>query len=245
MTDFLFRQRFWIIALIFWIGFALYFVDAVNTAEALVRWAMPTTPPDGAAMRTALREVFGASATVVVAGTLLRTWGTAYLQADVVHDPALRSDTLVASGPFRYVRNPLYLGSILFAVGYGMMASRLGFAVIVIGMAVLLRMFIAAEEATLTQAYPTSYMAYQHAVPRLVPSLVPRVARGTAAPQWRQAFRGEAFMWIFSAAAVGFAITLRPRVIWMLTLAAILLQGLLFGRRGRTTPPPQPPPRGA
>src|SRR5882757_2992199 len=46
-----------------------------------------------------------------VTAALLRTWATAYLDAAVVHDKRMRADQVVADGPFRYVRNPLYRGT--------------------------------------------------------------------------------------------------------------------------------------
>ena len=76
--------------------------------------------------------LFGAFLVLLTA--LIRTWASAYLRTDVVQDPNLRAETVLADGPYRYVRNPLYLGNILLAIGMGLLASRLGFAFIVLGM---------------------------------------------------------------------------------------------------------------
>ncbi len=46
----------------------------------------------------------------------------------------LHTSRLVADGPYRYVRNPLYFGNILLAIGFGLMSSRIGFAILVLGM---------------------------------------------------------------------------------------------------------------
>ena len=53
--------------------------------------------------------LFGSLLVFLAAG--LRTWGAAYLRTEVVHDTAQHSEALVADGPFRYTRNPLYLGT--------------------------------------------------------------------------------------------------------------------------------------
>jgi hypothetical protein len=53
--------------------------------------------------------------------------GAAYLRTEIVHDTAQHSEALVADGPFRYTRNPLYLASLLMAAGIGVLASRSGF----------------------------------------------------------------------------------------------------------------------
>ena len=57
------------------------------------------------------RIVIVAGALLVFLGAGLRTWGAAYLRTEVVHDTAQHSQALVADGPFRYTRNPLYLAN--------------------------------------------------------------------------------------------------------------------------------------
>src|ERR1700735_1867749 len=41
---------------------------------------------------------------------LLRTWGSAYVGASVVHSGAMHGNVMLADGPYRRTRNPLYLG---------------------------------------------------------------------------------------------------------------------------------------
>src|ERR1700694_4365777 len=57
---------------------------------------------------------------IALLGAILRVWGTACLGADTVHHARMMAGVVVAGGPFRYVRNPLYLGSICVvgAVGF-------------------------------------------------------------------------------------------------------------------------------
>lgn len=76
----------------------------------------------------------------------MRTWGAAYLRSEVVHDSNLRNETLVADGPFRYVRNPLYFGNVLLAAGMGLFASRLGWLILALGMVVFVYRLIGREE---------------------------------------------------------------------------------------------------
>ena len=43
-------------------------------------------------------------------GAILRIWGTAYLGPATVHNVQMKAGAVMADGPYRYVRNPLYLG---------------------------------------------------------------------------------------------------------------------------------------
>jgi hypothetical protein len=62
-----------------------------------------------------------------------------------------------------------------------------------------------------------SYAAYRKAVPRLVPSLAPRLPASDQRPRWGQAFVGEAMFWIFALGMIAFVITLEPR--WIVAAA--------------------------
>jgi hypothetical protein len=156
----------------------------------------------------------------------MRTWGSAYLRAEVVHDSALRTEKLVADGPFRYVRNPLYFGNLLLAAGVGLQACRTGWFVLVIGQMLFLRRLIAREETVLREAQGEAYRAYLAAVPRLWPSLRPRVPAGGTQPRWLQGFLGEGWMWILALDGLLFAWRLNLPfyygVLWICAAAYLL-----------------------
>jgi len=219
-TTFEFRYRFWVIGAIFWAGFSLYRVDPVNAGYALSVWLSAHT---GWPQAVLLRLIFALAALITVAAAVLRTWACSFLHSDVVHDGALHSDRLVADGPYRYLRNPLYLGTILLAVGMGVMASRLGFAVIVLGILIFTLRLIGREEAELMASQGESYLNYRKAVPCLVPSFSPRVPEGGGRSQWMQSFQGEGFFWGFTIAMVVFAITLKVVYFWYALGIAFLL----------------------
>ena len=52
--------------------------------------------------------VLGALAAAI--GAVLRVWGAAWLGCDIVHHGQMQGGAVMAAGPFRYMRNPLYLG---------------------------------------------------------------------------------------------------------------------------------------
>jgi protein-S-isoprenylcysteine O-methyltransferase Ste14 len=205
----IFRYRFWLFTATFLVGFGLSTVDHTNATVALVQ-RLSANP-------LALHAAFAFAALLVVLAALIRTWAAAYLRSSVVHDGRLHTDALVASGPYRYVRNPLYIGVLLFGVGLGMLASRIGAIVIIGGVLVITLALIDEEERQLTAAQGESYAAYKRTVPRLVPSLTPRLPAASLAPRWGQAFAGEGMFWGFAFGMILFAVTLQPA--WIIALA--------------------------
>ena len=156
-TKFEFEQRFWIIGVIFGIGFFLSSVDRTNVSVAILRVAAPSVDPTSEAGNDMLRFIFGAGAVLVFVAAWLRTWATAYLRTEVVHDMTQHSEALVADGPYRYVRNPLYLANLPLIAGVGLMASRLGWIVMVLGMWLFVYRLILREEDGLRQTQGESY----------------------------------------------------------------------------------------
>jgi protein-S-isoprenylcysteine O-methyltransferase Ste14 len=211
-TRFEFEKRFLVICAIYLAGFSLSVFDPVSFISALRRLIAPSisggSPP--AAMFT--RAVIAAGAVFIFLAAGLRTWGAAYLRTAIVHDTAQHSEALVAEGPFRYTRNPLYLASLLMAAGIGVLASRLGFFFVLLANWIFVYRLIFREEASLLKTQGESYREYCQVVPRFWPALKPRVQSGNVRPDWGQAFAGESFVWLFGVAQLLIAITLNPRI---------------------------------
>jgi|tagenome__1003787_1003787.scaffolds.fasta_scaffold20739599_2 protein-S-isoprenylcysteine O-methyltransferase Ste14 len=222
-TNFEFRFRFLVISIVFWLGFSLYSLDRVNAGDALASWIAAHS---ALAKDHIARLIFALAALLTFSAAAIRTWASAYLHSHVVHDTALHSERLVADGPYRFVRNPLYVGVILVGIGMGSMANRYGFFVIVIGMFVIAFRLIFREEAQLLASQGESYRRYLQTVPRLIPAFTPRVGASGARPRWAQAFFGETFFWAFALANISFAVTLNLKYWYMSLLAAIPLYAL-------------------
>ena len=84
-----------------------------------------------------------------------------------------KNEELATSGPYAYTRNPLYLGSLIMAVGFAI-AARSPWI-----LALMLLMFfgiylpvIRGEEKFLRQTFP-DFDTYSQNVPRLMPRLTP------------------------------------------------------------------------
>lgn len=242
-TDFEFRNRFWFILLTYFVGFGSYTFDHLNLAEALARGMFSRSDPhlDSLAARHALQCLFALSATVVTAAAWIRTWGGAYLRAEVVFDRMVHSERLVADGPYRHLRNPLYLGNILLASGLALLASRTGAVVLILGNLFIVLRLIGREEAALVQAQGEAYRAFLAAVPRLWPSLRPCLPAGGLQPRWLQAFLGEAWMWTFAVNGFIFVWKLDGHlynIILGVSAAAYFLMRIVVERLRARNPPP-------
>nr|QOL00309.1 hypothetical protein [uncultured organism] len=181
---------------------------------------------------------------LVLVAWLWRAAGTAYLRREVVFSADALQDRLVVAGPFRYVRNPLYLGNVFLALGVGLYAPPLGFAIIVAGNVAIVA-FLAREEAhQMALRYGATFDAYRRAVPAFVPRLRPATVPGSAAatPSLRSALLGEAGVLLTAIALVPIAVFGSAGVVafWILGAIALMtayaLNGWLHARKAGTAP---------
>ncbi len=236
-SDFEFKYRFWIFGALFWIAFSTYSIDHQNLASALLDWFARVSGAPVADWQ--YHAVFAVAALFCIENAALRTWGTAYLNSAVMVDKRLHTARLVADGPYRHVRNPLYLGNILLAIGVGFMASRIGFVILVVGMVLFDYRLILREEAGILATQGDSYRAYCAAVPRLLPALRPQIESAGTTTRWGDGFLGEAFMWVLAAAVVVFAISLNQRVFFIVLAAAFVVYAACYAvirMRQKTAP---------
>ncbi len=200
-----FKFRFWIFGCIYWLSFLLYMFDPKNAGFALAQATavLRQRAPSG----SDVHAVFFAAAVLALLSAALRTWATGYLRPEIMVDGTVHSARLVADGPYRFVRNPLYLGNLLLAVAFAPMASRLGAVVLVAGHAFFLPRLIACEEQALAAGQGETYAAYSRSVPRLVPALSPCVASSGHPFSWSAGLLGEGFFWGMALSVTVFAVT--------------------------------------
>lgn len=111
------------------------------------------------------RELLIAGAAVAFAGLLLRAASAGFLE---------KNQKLAASGPYRYLRNPLYLGSLLAGLGFAIAGGRWWFFLL-LGFveAAVYWPVIRQEEAHLRKLFPGEFDVYARSVPMLLPRLLP------------------------------------------------------------------------
>lgn len=129
-------------------------IQAVRPMRLLPRAARPLRRPLGALL------ILGAVADGVWAATTMLRAGT---------DPHVRhpATALVVSGPFRYSRNPIYLGLTAFYLGVSLLRNALWPVLLLPAvLQIMQRGVIEREERYLALRFGEEYLAYRRRVPR-------------------------------------------------------------------------------
>jgi protein-S-isoprenylcysteine O-methyltransferase Ste14 len=112
-------------------------------------------------------------AVVSLLGAILGVWAWRTLDRSATAYPRPRDGgRLIESGPYEFVRHPVYGAGLLFFFGYALATSPTAFVPLV-ALAILWRNKAAYEEELLVARYP-DYWAYRERVPG---SFVPRPSR--------------------------------------------------------------------
>jgi protein-S-isoprenylcysteine O-methyltransferase Ste14 len=80
---------------------------------------------------------------------------------------------LTTTGPYAYTRNPLYLGSIIIALGFAAAANNLWVGLILIAMFLAIYLPVIRSEENFLRTTFAGFEAYAAKVPRLIPRLTP------------------------------------------------------------------------
>jgi protein-S-isoprenylcysteine O-methyltransferase Ste14 len=134
----------------------------------------------------------------MLAAYALRVWGAGYLNARTVWELDARTDALITAGPFAFTRNPLYLGNVLMAIGFGALAPLWGWAFIVVACSAYVLALIRWEEFALRMRYGAEFDAYARSVPALLPRIVPAASPAAVQFSLRQGLLAEMLTaWVF------------------------------------------------
>jgi len=100
---------------------------------------------------------------LVMAGEGLRLWASGHIEKTL---------SLATGGPYAHTRNPLYLGSLLIALGAGAaVASSWAVLVIAVYFSVFYPVVIREEAAFLRGKFPDEYARWEESVPAFFPRL--------------------------------------------------------------------------
>jgi len=137
-----------------------------------------------ASISVAAPVVIVAGAQAAAIGMVLRVWGAAYLGYSTVHHEEMQGGAVMAAGPFRYVRNPLYLGGWFMMLAICLLMTPSGALFVVVLVTIVYLRLILGEEAFLAAKLGEPYKEYLRAVPRLVPRLRSNLPASPARPHW-------------------------------------------------------------
>lgn len=110
---------------------------------------------------------------IVFTGEIIRLWSVGYAGSETRTTSGVGATNLVTQGPFRLLRNPLYLGNILIYTGLGIMSNSLfPFLQIIAFIYFLFQYYciIFVEEDHLLLKFGEKYVKYKSTVNRIIPS---------------------------------------------------------------------------
>ncbi len=231
-----YRRRGTVIGAIYGLGFLLgnLSFDGRPPQPAFLAWGALFASGHGGTILLCL------SIASALAAWLWRASGTAYLQRSVVFAADVQRDRLIVAGPFRYVRNPLYVGNMFLALSVALLAPPLGFALIMAGNAAIAALLAAEESRGMAERYGAVYEAFRAAVPAFVPRLTPADVPGSVSAQaaWGPALFGDAYCLLLAIALVPVALygEAGVRVFWAIVVPAFVVWSVLGWWSGRAKP---------
>jgi protein-S-isoprenylcysteine O-methyltransferase Ste14 len=188
----LFRLRMWIQIVIVAIGFWapwLYlpslgvfdFGQRISTLEWL---ALEISRTGIVRFTYATPIVIVAGAFAAALGALFRVLGAAYLGYFTVHHAEMQAGGVMAAGPYRYVRNPLYIGGWFMMLAISLLMPPTGALFTVVLVTIFYTYTIRGEEAFLSGQLGEPYREYLRAVPRIIPRLRSSLPQAAAQSHW-------------------------------------------------------------
>jgi protein-S-isoprenylcysteine O-methyltransferase Ste14 len=189
-----FRFRMVINAVIIILGFWAPWIEAwgVGKRITLIEWlALQLSRLGVASFSVSTVALITLAFLFAAFAATFRVSGTAYLGPTTVNSVNLIAGNVMASGPYRFVRNPLYIGlwCMVTAMIFLMPATGAVFSLVLITL-FMIRLTLG-EEAFLTAQLGQPYLTYLQAVPRFIPRLRGAPARSAAKPHWLRALLAE------------------------------------------------------
>jgi protein-S-isoprenylcysteine O-methyltransferase Ste14 len=169
-----------------WIFFWVYWLGSAFTAKASTRGVrrLPLTGLTALSVFVVIRvfrggnlavhsPVLGAiGAVLFVCGIGLAIWARVHLGRNWGMPMTQRVEPeLVTSGPYRFIRHPIYSGLLLGLIGTALATNFLGLIIVVI-LGAYFYYAATVEERNLVVAFPAAYPAYREHTKKLIPFLL-------------------------------------------------------------------------
>lgn len=156
------------------IGTATFLVLVTGVEAGVAPWVLTRFERGDNALAVPAAEIAGLA--LIVAGVLLLVWTLSRFVAEGVGTPSPLAPPreLVVGGPYRFVRNPMYVATAAIIAGEGLLLAQpillAGAALYVAAFAVFVHV---SEEPLLQRRFGASWERYRAAVPAWLPRLRP------------------------------------------------------------------------
>lgn len=137
-------------------------------ASGLVRWRVPLGWALGLLTLVLAKptpSTYAGGLAIAAVGESVRLWASGHL---------VKGEGITRSGPYAWTRNPLYLGSTIMGLGFGLASRSWVIFMLFVGFVVGVILPVIRTEATkLAERHPRDFRGYAEAVPLFFPALRP------------------------------------------------------------------------
>ena len=140
---------------------------------------------------------------LVVPGLLVRAIASGHVQ---------KNEQLATSGPYAYTRNPLYLGSLILALGFAISARSMWIAALMVVMFFVIYLPVIRDEEKFLREHFPEFRDYVQQVPRLFPRLKAPQA-GATRFSWTLYSKHREYNALLGSVAILLALT--AKLYWM------------------------------
>jgi protein-S-isoprenylcysteine O-methyltransferase Ste14 len=102
-------------------------------------------------------------------GVVIRAWAAGHLA---------KNQQLATSGPYAYVRNPLYVGTLIAGIGFGVAGAHWAIGALLVAFFILYYLPVVEEEERHLAKILPGYDEYREKTPKLLPRLSPAYVGG-------------------------------------------------------------------
>jgi protein-S-isoprenylcysteine O-methyltransferase Ste14 len=108
---------------------------------------------------------------IMVAGLAIDVWGIAWFvwRGRGTPFPLDAPREFVASGPYKFVRNPMYVGGLIILAGFALFQRSVAMLLFTLLAGLIAHLFVLSEEYVLERKFGESYLRYKQSVNRWWP----------------------------------------------------------------------------
>lgn len=137
----------------------VYFLTAILSMAAL-HFLFP--------IKRIIPSSYSGSGLLILLGIIVILWAARlFVKAGTAIKPFEESTKMIVAGPYRWSRNPIYLGMAIILLGVGLALGTLTpFAILPLFVWLIQKNFIAHEEAMLDKSFGAAYAEYKKRIRR-------------------------------------------------------------------------------